>query len=71
MLNIVFVAGIVAGTLPILLVLGLGSFLMMLSGGGNVMKHILTLGPLLWQFVYLATAIPAAYSQFSGLFLRR
>jgi MFS family permease len=71
MLNIVFVAGIVAGTLPILLVLGLGSFLMMLSGGGNVMKHILTLGPLLWQFVYLATAVPAAYSQFSGLFLRR
>ncbi len=70
-LNIVFVAGIVAGTLPMLLALGLGSLFAMLAGGGNIMSNIFALGPLLWQFAYLVTAVPAAYSQFSGLFFRR
>jgi MFS family permease len=70
-LNITFAVGIVAGVIPILLVLGLGTFFMMLSGGGNVMSNVLTLGPLLWQFAYLVTAVPSAYSQFSGIFIRR
>jgi hypothetical protein len=54
-----------------LLVLGLGTFFIMLSGGGNVIGNIFTLGPLLWQFAYLVTAVPTAYSQFSGIFIRR
>jgi MFS family permease len=70
-LNIIFAVGIVAGVIPMLLVLGFGTFLMMLSAGGNVMSNIFTLGPLLWQFAYLATAVPSAYSQFSGIFIRR
>jgi hypothetical protein len=71
MLNIVFAVGIVAGVLPMLLVLGLGTFFGILSAGGNAMSSIFSLGPLLWQFAYLITAVPAAYSQFSGLFIRR
>ena len=71
MLNVTFAVGIVAGVIPMLLVLGLGTFFIMLSGGGNVMSNIFTLGPLLWQFAYLVTAVPSAYSQFSGIFMRR
>ena len=71
LLNVVFVLGIVAGTLPMLFVLGLGTFFVMLAAGGDVMSNIFTLSPLLWQFVYLVTAVPAAYSQFSGIFIRR
>lgn len=71
LLNVVFIVGVVAGTLPMLFVLGLGGLLVMLSSGGDVMGNIFSLGPLLWQIVYLAISVPAAYSQFSGLFFRR
>jgi MFS family permease len=71
MLNILLGVSIVAGTLPAMFVLGLGSFFAMLYGGGNLMGGIASLSPLLWQLLYLVTAVPAAYSQFSGIFLRR
>jgi MFS family permease len=70
-LNIMFAVGIVMGALPMLLVLGLGGLLVMLSGGADVLGGIASLAPLLWQFAYLATAVPSAYSQFSGIFIRR
>jgi MFS family permease len=70
-LNIMFAVGIIMGTLPMLLVLGLGGLLVMLSGGADVLGGIMSLAPLLWQFAYLVTALPSAYSQFSGIFIKR
>lgn len=73
-LNLLFGASMIVGALPVILVLGLGGgFLLFASAqaGGNFLSNIFALGPLLWQIVYLVMATPAAYSQFSGLFLRR
>jgi len=70
-LNLTLIAGIVLGALPVLLGSGLPGLLGLLMGGGNFLTAIYAFSPLLWQVVYLVTAIPAAYSQFSGLFIRR
>jgi hypothetical protein len=73
-LNLLFGASIVIGALPTILVLGVGGgFLLFVTAqsGGNFLSNIFALGPLLWQIVYLIMAVPAAYSQFSGLFFRR
>ena len=70
-LNIMFAVGIVMGTLPMLFGLGLYGLLALISGGGNVLANISGLVPLLWQFGYLVFAVPAAYSQFSGIFIRK
>lgn len=70
-LNLTLVAGMVLGALPVLLMSGLLGLLAMLFGGGDFLSTVFLFGPLLWQVVYLVTAIPAAYSQFSGLLFRR
>ena len=71
-LNLLFGVSIVIGALPVLLVLGLGGALLMFSyGQGNLLSNIFSLGPAFWQIIYLLLATPAAYSQFSGLFIRR
>lgn len=73
-LNLLFGASIILGAMPTILVLGVGgSFMMFASAqsGGNFLSNLFALGPLLWQILYLVMATPAAYSQFSGLFLRR
>jgi hypothetical protein len=73
-LNLLFGASIVIGALPTILVLGVGGGFLLFAtaqSGGNFLSNIFALGPLLWQIVYLVMAVPAAYSQFSGLFLGR
>jgi hypothetical protein len=73
-LNLLFGASIVIGALPTILVLGVGGGFLLFAtaqSGGNFLSNIFALGPLLWQIVYLIMAVPAAYSQFSGLFFRR
>lgn len=73
-LNLLFGASIIIGALPTILVLGVGGGFLMFAtaqSGGNFLSNIFALGPLLWQIVYLVMAVPAAYSQFSGLFFRR
>lgn len=70
-LNYTLVAGIIVGTLPILLISGLPALLMMLTGGGDILGSLFSFGPLLWQIVYLVLAVPTAYYQFSGLVFRR
>ena len=71
-LNLLFGASIVIGALPVMLVLGLGGVLLMFSyGSEDIVSSLFSLGPVLWQIVYLVIATPAAYSQFSGLFIRR
>ncbi|MEW5941200.1 MAG: B-box zinc finger protein [Chloroflexota bacterium] len=71
-LNWIFIAGVVAGTLPMLFLTGLGGLINMLFyGQQDTLGGILGFQSLLWQIVYLILAVPAAYSQFSGLFFRR
>ena len=71
-LNLLFGASIVIGAMPILLVLGLGGAMVIINfGSQDLMTSLFSLGPVLWQIVYLVMAAPAAYSQFSGLFVRR
>ncbi len=71
-LNLLFGVSVVLGALPIILVMGLGGvFLLFSYGTENLMSSLFSLGPVLWQIVYLALAAPAAYSQFSGIFVRR
>ncbi len=70
-LNLTLVAGMALGALPVLLLGGLPGLLVMLFGGGDFLSTVFLFSPLLWQVVYLVTAIPAAYSQFSGLLFRR
>lgn len=71
-LNLLFGASIVIGVLPMLFVLGFGGVLLMFSyGSENIVSSLFSLGPLLWQIIYLVMATPAAYSQFSGMFIRR
>ena len=56
--------GIVAGGLPVLFRLGLPALFAVLTGG---FQSIYSLLPVIWQVVYLAMAVPAAYSQLSGI----
>lgn len=71
-LNLLFGASIILGALPIILVLGLGGALVAFSYASiDPVSSLFSLGPLLWQIIYLVMATPAAYSQFSGLFVRR
>jgi hypothetical protein len=52
--------GIIAGALPALLI---GALPILLAGG----RGIGALLPLIWEVVYLFMAVPAAYTQISGL----
>jgi len=71
-LNLLMGASIIIGALPVMLVLGLGGALVMFSyGRSDIVSSLFSLGPLLWQIIYLVMATPAAYSQFSGLFIRK
>ena len=69
-LNFTLLGGIFAGSLPMLFLQGLGSVLGLLGSDQNPLAAF-SLFPLLIQVVYLVTALPAAYSQFSGLVFRR
>ena len=57
-------AGMVAGALPALLISGLP----LLMGGGRGLGSLL---PAVWEVVYLFMAVPAAYTQISGMKLGR
>ncbi len=70
-LNLTLVAGMIAGAVPVLLVSGLPALFTMIAGGADFMSIIYAFGPLVWQVVYLALGVPAAYYQFSGLVFRR
>jgi hypothetical protein len=70
-LNYTLVAGMIVGTLPVLLMSGLPALFVMLSGGTDVMSGISFFSLVLWQIVYLVIATPLAYSQFSGLVFRQ
>jgi hypothetical protein len=61
-------AGVIAGALPALLVVSLPALLAILAGGFGGFMGIL---PAIWEVVYLFLAVPAAYTQISGLRLRR
>lgn len=69
-LNYTLMVGMIAGALPMLLLLGLGGILVMLGLRENPVAAV-SLLPLVWQIIYLVTALPIAYSQFSGLVFRR
>lgn len=71
-LNLLFGASIILGALPIILVLGLGGALVAFSYASvDPVSSIFSLGPVFWQIVYLVLAAPAAYSQFTGMIIRR
>ena len=61
-------AGVIAGALPALLLISLPALLLLLSGGFGGLGALL---PAIWQVVYLFMAVPAAYTQISGLRLGR
>lgn len=56
--------GMVVGGLPALLIYSLPALLMILSGGAQGIGALL---PAIWQVVYLFLAVPAAYTQISGI----
>jgi MFS family permease len=56
--------GIVTGGLPVLIVFGLPALFAVFAGG---FQNIYSLLPVIWQVVYLVMAVPAAYSQLSGI----
>ncbi|MBI1794370.1 MAG: hypothetical protein HYR70_09265 [Chloroflexi bacterium] len=56
--------GMVIGGLPALLIYSLPALLMILSGGFQGIGALL---PAVWQVVYLFLAVPAAYTQISGI----
>ncbi len=56
--------GIVAGALPALLLISLPALLGLLAGGGRALTALL---PAIWEVVYLFMAVPAAYTQISGI----
>jgi hypothetical protein len=62
------IAGIIVGALPGILLVSLPALLSVLAGG---LGGLLGLLPAIWQVVYLFLAVPAAYTQQSGLRLRR
>jgi hypothetical protein len=57
--------GIVAGAVPALILFALPLLLDMLSGGANAGLGALL--PAIWEVVYLFMAVPAAYTQISGI----
>lgn len=69
-LNFTLVAGIIVGALPMLALLGFGGVFVMLGMRENP-AAVISLVPLVWQVIYLLTALPIAYSQFSGMVFRR
>jgi hypothetical protein len=58
------VIGMVAGALPALLLFSLPALLGILAGGFRGLGGIL---PAIWEIVYLFMAVPAAYTQISGI----
>ncbi len=56
--------GIVAGALPALLLISLPALLGLLAGGARGLTSLL---PAIWEVVYLFLAVPAAYTQISGI----
>jgi hypothetical protein len=61
-------AGVVVGALPALLLISLPALLLVLGGGFGGLMSLL---PAIWEVVYLFLAVPAAYTQISGLRLWR
>ncbi len=70
-LNFTLATGMIAGALPVMLLTGLPGLAVLLLGGADFLSSIYAFGPLIWQIVYLALGMPAAYYQFSGLVFRR
>lgn len=60
--------GMVAGAIPALLLVTLPALLGLLAGGFQGMGGLL---PAIWEVVYLFMAVPAAYTQISGLKIGR
>src|SRR5512140_1826475 len=60
--------GMVAGALPALLLVSLPALLGVLAGGIHGLTGLL---PAIWEVVYLFMAVPAAYTQLSGLRIGR
>lgn len=56
--------GMVVGALPALLLISLPALLGVLSGGFGAIGSLL---PAIWEVVYLFMAVPAAYTQISGI----
>ncbi len=56
--------GMVAGALPALLLISLPALLGLLAGGARGLTSLL---PAIWEVVYLFMAVPAAYTQISGI----
>lgn len=56
--------GMVAGALPALLLISLPALLGVLAGGIRALGSLL---PAIWEVVYLFMAVPAAYTQISGI----
>jgi hypothetical protein len=61
-------AGMVAGALPALLLISLPALMGVLYGGIHGITGLL---PAIWEVVYLFMAVPAAYTQLSGIRLSR
>jgi hypothetical protein len=57
-------AGMIAGALPALLLVSLPALIGVLSGGFRGVGGLL---PAIWEVVYLFMAVPAAYTQISGI----
>lgn len=61
-------AGVVAGALPWLIGISLRALMIALTSGFAGLTALL---PAIWQVAYLFMAVPAAYTQLSGIRLRR
>jgi hypothetical protein len=75
MLNYILAAGIIVGAMPVMFYSAWPIIAVTFLGatfvGGNVLTPVFATAPFIWQLVYLALAVPAAYYQFSGLVFRR
>jgi hypothetical protein len=61
-------AGLIVGALPAILLISLPALMLVLAGG---FAGIMALLPAVWQVVYLFLAVPAAYTQQSGIRIGR
>lgn len=61
-------AGVIAGALPAIILISLPGLMLVLAGGFSGLMALL---PAIWQVVYLFMAVPAAYSQISGIRIGR